>query len=203
MNEQVPFATMSDREKYLFDLQGFLVIAGFLTPGEVAALNTAIDANTDKRGEHVGAADSPELEGSHLRGHYHSMLTWDHPWCQPFRDILAHPRLVPYLNTFFGRGWKLDHSPDILTATRGAEGLNLHGDGQVDFNGSRFYAYHNGRMRCGLINCQFYLSDVNPGDGGLCVVPGSHKSNYPCPQDISSIGPTSSWSTRSRSKPAI
>ena len=59
MNEQVPFATMSDREKYLFDLQGFLVIAGFLTPGEVAALNTAIDANTDKRGEHVGAADSP------------------------------------------------------------------------------------------------------------------------------------------------
>ena len=59
MNEQVPFATMSDREKYLFDLQGFLVIAGFLTPGEVAALNTAIDANTDKRGEHVGGADSP------------------------------------------------------------------------------------------------------------------------------------------------
>ena len=43
MNEQVPFATMSDREKYLFDLQGFLVIAGFLTPGAVAALNTAID----------------------------------------------------------------------------------------------------------------------------------------------------------------
>ena len=39
-------------------------------------------------------------------------------------------------------------------------------------------------MRYGLINYQFYLSDVNPGDGGLCVVPGSHKSNYPCPQDI-------------------
>ena len=100
MNEQVPFATMSDREKYLFDLQGFLVIEGFLIPGEVAALNTAIDANTDKRGEHVGGADSPELEGSHLRGYYHSMLTWDKPWCQPFRDILAHPGLVPYLNTF-------------------------------------------------------------------------------------------------------
>ena len=184
MNEQVSFATMSDREKYLFDLQGFLVIKGLLTPAEVDALNVAIDANEDKRGEHVGATDSSALEGTHLRGHYAGMLTWDHPWCQPFRDILAHPKLVPYLNTFFGRGWKLDHSPDVLTATKGAEGLNLHGDGQVNFNGSRFYTYHNGRMRNGLINCQFYLSDVNPGDGGLCVIPGSHKSNYPCPSDI-------------------
>jgi hypothetical protein len=184
MNEQVSFATMSDREKYLFDLQGFLVIKGFLAPVEVESLNASIDANEDQRGEHVGGADSPELEGTHLRGHYAGMLTWDQPWCQPFRDILAHPKLVPYLNTFFGRGWKLDHSPDILTATKGAEGLNLHGDGQVNFNGSRFYTYHNGRMRCGLINCQFYLSDVNPGDGGLCVIPGSHKSNYPCPGDI-------------------
>ena len=33
MNEQVEFATMSDREKYLFDLQGFLIVREFLTPG--------------------------------------------------------------------------------------------------------------------------------------------------------------------------
>ena len=32
MNEQVAYATMSDREKYLFDLQGFLVVKNFLDP---------------------------------------------------------------------------------------------------------------------------------------------------------------------------
>ena len=184
MNEQVTFATMRDREQYLFDLQGFLVVKNLLGTDEVGALNEAIDANQDKRGQHVGAADSNQLKGSHLRGHYSGMLTWDQPWCQPFRNILAHPKLVPYLNTFFGRGWKLDHSPDILTATKGAEGLNLHGSGNVNFNGSRFYTYHNGRMRCGLINCQFYLSNVNPGAGGLCVIPGSHKANYECPREV-------------------
>ena len=31
MNEEVEFVTMSDREKYLFDLQGYLKIRDFLT----------------------------------------------------------------------------------------------------------------------------------------------------------------------------
>ena len=38
-------------------------------------------------------------------------------------------------------------------------------------------------MRCGLIVCQFYLTDVNEGDGGLCLVPGSHKANFRFPMD--------------------
>ncbi len=37
MNEQVDFVTMSDRWKYLYDLQGFLVVKGFLSQGEVNA----------------------------------------------------------------------------------------------------------------------------------------------------------------------
>ena len=66
---------MGDREKYLFDPEGFLVVESFLTSGEVAVLNAAIDAinandaNADKRDEHIGGADSPELEGNHLRGY--------------------------------------------------------------------------------------------------------------------------------------
>ena len=37
MNEQVDFVTMSDREKYLYDLQGFLVVKDFLTPMRINA----------------------------------------------------------------------------------------------------------------------------------------------------------------------
>ena len=33
------------------------------------------------------------------------MLTWQQPHCQPFRDLLAHPKLVKYMNTMMGRGW--------------------------------------------------------------------------------------------------
>ena len=36
---------MSEREKFLFDLQGFLHVRDFLTTDEVSALNEAVDAN--------------------------------------------------------------------------------------------------------------------------------------------------------------
>ena len=35
-----------------------------------------------------------------------------------------------------------------------------------------------------MIVCQFQLADVNEGDGGLCVIPGSHKANFPLPEKI-------------------
>jgi len=98
--------------------------------------------------------------------------------------MLAHPKVIPYLNTLLGRGWKLDHGVDLLNSVEGCEGLKLHGSGNLTFSGSRFYAYQNGRMRCGLIVLQYSLTDVNPGDGGFCVIPGSHKGNFPAPDDI-------------------
>ena len=86
---------MSDREKYLFDLQGFIVVKGLLSTDEVKRLNEAVDANLDKHSEHALRAVGPQLEGKHLRSHISGMLTWEHPWCQPFRDLLAHPQAHP------------------------------------------------------------------------------------------------------------
>lgn len=174
---ELPYRIMSEREQYLFDLQGFLVVEGLLCPSELQALNESLDANKDKEAEHGGRSTSPPLEGDRPREHFHGMLTWDAPWSEPWRDLLAHAKLIPYLDTLFGRGWKLDHLPDVLTSARGAEGLTLHGFGNATINGSRFYGYSNGTMRCGLINCQFYLTDQLAGDGGLMVIPGSHKAN--------------------------
>ncbi|MEE3039733.1 MAG: phytanoyl-CoA dioxygenase family protein, partial [Candidatus Latescibacterota bacterium] len=118
------------------------------------------------------------------RGMFTGMLTWDPPHCQPFRDLLAHRKLIPYLNTLFGRGWKMDHSPFMLTGGKGTEGLRIHGSTSRHFDDSQYYVYRNGQMRCGMIVCQFQLADVNPGDGGMCVIPGSHKANFPCPEPI-------------------
>ena len=39
-------------------------------------------------------------------------------------------------------------------------------------------------MCCGMIVCRFQLADGNQGDGGLCVIPGSHKANLLCPDDV-------------------
>jgi Phytanoyl-CoA dioxygenase (PhyH) len=171
---------MSEREKFLFDLQGFLHVKSILTPEEVKALNDAIDANMDKKGEdgnsYVG--NSTTLPGTHKRGIFTGMLNWPKPWCQPYREIIAHPKAVPYLNTMYGRGWKLDHEPFILTADIGSEGLAFHGSTNRHFDGSQYYTYRNGEIRCGMLVFQYQLADVNSGDGGLAVIPGSHKANF-------------------------
>jgi ectoine hydroxylase-related dioxygenase (phytanoyl-CoA dioxygenase family) len=176
---------MDERERYLFDVQGFLVVRNFLTPAEVARLNAAFDANRDKMGEdpnsHTGT--STTLAGERKRGIFTGMLAWERPWSDPFRELLVHPKAIPYLDTMLGQGWRMDHSPFMLCGGAGAEGLQLHGPGHR-FDGSQYYAYKNGEMRCGMIVLQFQLADVNPGDGGFCAIPGSHKANYPLPQPI-------------------
>ena len=57
------FATMSEREKYLYDLQGFLVVRNVLSAEEVKNLNNAIDANPNKSKEHG------PVSYTHLRAH--------------------------------------------------------------------------------------------------------------------------------------
>jgi len=175
---------MTDREKYLYDIQGFLVVPNFLTGDEVNQLNAAFDANGDRMGEdgNSNTGGSRTLAG-HKRGYFDGMLEWDHPWCEPFRQLLVHPKIIPYLNTLHGRGWRMDHSPFALFSTRGAEGLILHGPGHNYF-GLAAYHYKNGQMRTGMVVFQYQLADVNEGDGGFCCVPGSHKSNYPLPREI-------------------
>lgn len=177
---------LDEREKYLFDLQGFLVVRNLLTPDEVARLNSAFDANWDKKGEdgNSSVGNSTTLPGKFKRGIFTGMLAWDHPWCDPFRELLVHPRARPYLNTIHGRGWRMDHSPFMLQSTAGAEGLILHGGGHL-FDGSQYYNYTNGQIRCGMVVFQYQLADVNEGDGGFCCIPGSHKSNFPRPRAIS------------------
>jgi ectoine hydroxylase-related dioxygenase (phytanoyl-CoA dioxygenase family) len=175
---------MNDTEKFLFDLQGYIVVPGLLSPDEVSALNDAFDANWDQRRDDDNRDPSGNMAGSDRRGMFTGMLTWEQPHCRPFRDLLAHPKLLLYLDTLHGRGWKLDHEPFMLTGGKGIEGLRIHGTTNVLYNGSRFYAYTNGQMRVGLLVVQYALHDQNPGDGGLCVIAGSHKANFDCPREI-------------------
>lgn len=197
---------MSAREKFLFDVQGFLVVKGLLTSEEVDQLNRAVDANRDlvhvDSNQNIGA--STTLRGTGKRMMLSDLLTLPNSSCEPFRSLLAHPRMVPYLNTMLGPGWKLDHAPAIFMAEPGAEGLRLHGataaaseifdvnavqSDHSEFAGrapdfARTYQYANGAMRCGLLAVEFNLVSHNEGEGGFCAIPGSHKANFKVPEAI-------------------
>ena len=63
---------MNDHEKYLFDLQGYIVLEDVLSAGELKACNNAIDARMDtiqrRSDEHLLSGGSSALKGEQGRG---------------------------------------------------------------------------------------------------------------------------------------
>lgn len=186
-------AGLSPSEKFLFDTNGYLVLRGVFSPEEVASANAAIDANLDKAHERLGNLRNTEagtpLEGDGVTGRQDisGFLGWPEGQRDTFRRVLDHPRLVPYMTELLGKGYRLDHMPLILIQRTGSEGFQFHG-GPLDERGApnQYLSYkcHNGHMQLSLLAASVQLTDVNPGDGGFCIIKGSHKSNFPCPKSI-------------------
>ena len=179
---------MNADEKYLFDLNGYLVIESVLTEAEVSIANAAIDRHLDqgriRSKEQALDGGSPELKGAMGRGELGGLLNWEKPWCNPFREMLAHPKVVPFLNEILGKGFRMDHQMSLLWMDAGAEGFHFHGSSGPGFDPNQYYIVRDGKMHNGLTVVSFQLTEVNPGDGGFIVIPGSHKSNFPCPQKM-------------------
>jgi len=81
---------MSDEEKYFFDLTGYLVVRGALTPEDVDRCNAAINHYADKiRARSVDngglARGSSTLQGQTGRLELTGMLGWEKPMpvCRP------------------------------------------------------------------------------------------------------------------------
>ncbi len=51
------------------------------------------------------------LGGSHGWGRqWTDLLSWPEPHSTPFRRLLAHHNIVPYLNSLLGRGWRINYA---------------------------------------------------------------------------------------------
>ncbi|HET6387327.1 MAG TPA: phytanoyl-CoA dioxygenase family protein [Armatimonadota bacterium] len=156
---------MNELERYLFDLQGFLVVEDALSPERVDRLNAVIDAHTSGVKGH---------DGSDAR--IYGFVNWEEP---DFRNLIDLPIMIPYLKELLGEGFRLDHEYGMYMGP-GIKGLGLHGGG-APFSSDQFYHCQNGKISNGLTVVSYALTDVAPGDGGFCCVPGSHKANFPCP----------------------
>ena len=122
------------------------------------------------------------LAGAEGRGDLGGMLTWEKPHCEVFRRMIAHPRSHRFLSELCGPGYRLE-GLGIITMDKGAEGFWFH-EGGEPYDRTRGYVYRNGRMFTGMTNIAAQLTDVGPANGGFACVPGSHRANFPCPDDI-------------------
>jgi len=189
-----PFtSTMPDEDKFLFDTNGFVVVRNVFSKDDIARFHAGIDAHAEHVHERKGqlrltAAKTPlSGDGKTGRKDLAGFLGWAAPHREPWRDVLAHPRLVPYLHELVGPGYRLDHNPLLIMQDPGAEGFEFHGGSTLDngdWNHPLGYSFMHGKMRCNLLAFAVHLTDVKEGEGGLCIVRGSHKSNFKCPPAI-------------------
>ena len=153
--------SMSHEENYCFDVGGYLIIRGVLGRGEVAGLNSAIDASGKPRG----------------------ILGWPRPLSEPFRDLLVHPQLVWYLNQIVGQGFRLETEPELLCDAACGPDAPIEG-GNEPRDPTRAYYYQNGRRFSETVRAVWALADAEAGAGGFVIVPCSHKSNVETPDDV-------------------
>jgi hypothetical protein len=179
---------MNAEEKYLFDLMGFIVLKQVLSRAEVDELNGLIDSYDLWRKAESGQEKAWVSDPSFMT------LGALHTWDEPFRRVLAHPRLMPYLQTLVGPKFRYDHGYAILMRA-GSKQLGLHG-GHTPWDPAQDYQYRDGMMMNGLTVVSWALSDANAEDGGFAVVPGSHKANFRIPERYISLEETGPWVLR-------
>ena len=169
---------MTNQEKYLFDLQGFLEVPNALGPEQVEEMNRVLD-------EKISASMD---QGATTHRFGFTLLDWGHI----YRELVDNPRIFPYLEQIVGPRFRLDHDyADVIRQGDGPIGTTLHG-GAIPFDPLYSYTCTNGEIRCGLTVVAYILKDVDTGDGGFGCVPGSHKSNFQFPdewRDLKTIRP--------------
>lgn len=146
---------MTGEEKFQVDLEGYLVIKNVLNDDEVQEMNAFID-----KGKTNGP---PSL------------------WGDPFKRLIDHPKILPYLIELLGPHVRLDHDYSLIM-NEGEKRGRLHGGedggragGTV---GDHWYKYRDGVMRNGLCVMTYNLTDAPEGAGGFACIPASHKSNF-------------------------
>jgi hypothetical protein len=184
---------MLDRERYLFDLNGYIVLKGVLTSAELDALRAEVrhagvdDALRTQKYLHAGFPqdyyDDGEWTGED--GYRYASDSFILDWGPSTRSLVAHPRLLSYLSALVGADFRLDHAYGIFSRGR-TRSHALH-NGGTPFDPTQMYLFRDGRMHNSMVVVQFALTQVGPDDGGFCCIPGSHKANLPLPAEMPSL----------------
>jgi ectoine hydroxylase-related dioxygenase (phytanoyl-CoA dioxygenase family) len=160
---------MTETQRFLFDLQGYILIEEALTPDEVRAYRDAIYRLAREK-----IADPARWDE---RGEPRDFLTVHRPIEKDplFLEIVDHPSVLPILQQLVGEAPILIDNDAELTPRHNQRktwhrGVGTHG-----------YCVEDGRFHCTMVKCIWYLSDVGRDENPTRILPGSHKSRIAVP----------------------
>jgi ectoine hydroxylase-related dioxygenase (phytanoyl-CoA dioxygenase family) len=167
---------MTEEQRFVFDLQGYLILPGVLDSATIERMLAAMD-------EH--GVNPPEEKGDAYR--FGDFLRWS----EDYRALIDHPAVLPVLTEILGPKFRLDHAYGM--ATRPGKGVPTEPSGYTlhhtsgMFDHGCYYVTHGSRMHNGLIVVSWALTDIAENAGGFCCIPGSHKAIFPMPSRLFQI----------------
>lgn len=166
-----PVVPMTDEQKYLFDLKGWLCLPSLIDEDQAAEIR-----------EHwYRLHRDPESVPIHER-HLHG---------GPGQILLDHPVMVGILNELISYqnlaseetyGFRYDGTY-LSIRSAGHDNFKPHGGGSLDAfaHNSHIYQQCPGKVFAGLVRVVWEMNEVGPDDGGTLLLSGSHKSAFPRP----------------------
>ncbi len=178
---------MTDEQKYLFDINGYLIIENVLTRDRCQRLIDAVYEGIATPNEELPKG---VRHASHFNGTDLSLgdLTSIGPI---FADLIDLRTVLDVLHAVIHSELRLENTY-ARVRRKGDKGLDLHGGGHWDGGGQDrlfLYRHFNGEIFAGNTVVTFNLTDVSEDEGGFLCVPGSHKANFRMPEswrDVSS-----------------
>lgn len=163
---------LSDVQKYVFDLKGWLLFPAVIDQSLAAAAR-----------EHIYRLhENPDALPAHERHTYGGVV----------QELLDHPVIVGALNEILSHqpmaaedcyGFRFDGCHSTIRKL-GSDNFRPHGGGGLHNLGgnSHVYRHQPGRIFSGLTRIVWELAEVGPGDGSTRFLSGSHKAAFPRPE---------------------
>jgi ectoine hydroxylase-related dioxygenase (phytanoyl-CoA dioxygenase family) len=171
---------LDPRDRYWFDVNGYLVLRNVLSPALVAALNRVLD-----RYETMDPADYPQPLALGRARDSHQLYLSNVVEADPvFHQLIDPPAVVPIVREVSLGLFRLNHTY-ALYHWEGAQ-TTPHMGG-TPLHPKATYDCRNGEIFSLLTKAVYPLLNHRVEDGCFAVVPGSHKANFPRPTDPKDI----------------
>lgn len=159
---------MTPQEKYIYDIRGYLIIEKAIEPDYLEALNERFDVWEEE-------AFKQRTPKSYRGRGPHNVCLYGILNDEPlFLDLVTNPMILPYVDAMV-------HRPILQqfgACFRWKGGTTVAHGGHTPYSALNHYEVSEGRIYNNHLSVVYAMEDIDPGEGGLQLVPGSHKADF-------------------------
>ena len=169
---------MTPEQKYFFDMTGYLHLEGVVTGDALVQAQASADRYMQASAENLPPGFHVDRLRNHFIWHFYGFA-----FDRALEALTRHAKVWPIVKALMNDRPRLT-SGNLMVNNHTHEFHPLHSARESPTKGPEapYYLARDGKCLCDHLVVFFYLTDVYEGDGGLIILPGSHKSAFERPE---------------------